>query len=210
MHRPEPSLPFFGKLGLGACLGFDASNLYASNMFARKPRDFQEGLFSALKRFVGSAAIKKRASARTTTTRRRPSRTRTRAPTRWPRSSSSSSSSASRRSGSRRRGSASRRRPMSPPRPRRRAPSRARSRPRSRPPRSPRPSPSRAASRRERRRLGAPFRGAATGARRQHDHSHPPRVKITHNIDYQKYSGVDEITRGRAFDTTSRHCFMPP
>ena len=48
-------------LATSQSLGFDASNLYAFNMFARKPRDFQEGLFSALKRFVGSAAIKKRA-----------------------------------------------------------------------------------------------------------------------------------------------------
>ena len=38
-----------------------ASNLYALNLFAREPRKMQEGLFSALKRFVGSAAIKKRA-----------------------------------------------------------------------------------------------------------------------------------------------------
>ena len=36
------------------------------------------------------------------------------------------------------------------------------------------------------------------------------KKEITQNIAYQKYSGVDEITRGRSFDTTSRHCFMPP
>ena len=69
--RPD-YLTYYGKLSFVykawvACLatsqslGFDSSNLYAFNMFARKPRDFQEGLFSALKRFVGSAAIKKRA-----------------------------------------------------------------------------------------------------------------------------------------------------
>ena len=69
--RPD-YLTYYGRLSFVykawvACLatsqslGFDASNLYAFNMFARKPRDFQEGLFSALKRFVGSAAIKKRA-----------------------------------------------------------------------------------------------------------------------------------------------------